>query len=169
VAGTTDTEKKCYHERSKAIDLLRLVFIYLTEGESFSGTAALLKLAGICSITKKAIVQPPEWLGNRKVYIADASGDPIHGSDKADYQLHYAIGLFDLGMKEMALTATETGEKASNFKTFGEKDIVMGIGAYNRYVIIVTSITDAAVEAVLDLYRQQVPHRDGIQRVKVII
>jgi hypothetical protein len=33
--------------------------------------------------------------------LVDASDEPVHGSDKADYRLHYAIGLFDLGMKEM--------------------------------------------------------------------
>jgi hypothetical protein len=142
-------------EIKSAIDLLRLVFIYLTEGKSFSGTAALLQLAGICAISKKAvftrfqkcgewlrwlcesiyrnnkaITQLPGWLGERNVYIVDASDEPVHGSDKADYRLHYAIGLFDLGMKEMALTTTETGEKASNFKAFGEKDIVIGDRAY---------------------------------------
>jgi IS4 transposase len=62
--------------------------------------------------------------------LVDASDGPVHGSDKADYRLHYAIGLFDLGMKEMALTTTETGEKVSNFKTFGERDIVIGDRAY---------------------------------------
>jgi hypothetical protein len=31
-----------------------------------------------------------------------------------------------MGMKEMALTGTGRGEKAGNFKSFGEKDIVMG-------------------------------------------
>jgi len=96
-------------EIKKAIDLLRLVFIYLTEGKSFSGTLALLQLTGICSITKKAvctrfqkcgqwlrwlcehiyqnnkaIVPPPEWLGDRNVYIVDARDEPVHGSDKAD-------------------------------------------------------------------------------------
>jgi hypothetical protein len=111
----------------------------------------MLKLAGICSISKKAvfrrfqkcgewlgwlcqsiyrsnkaIVQAPGWLGERKVYLVDASDEPVHGSEKADYRLHYAIGLYDLGMKEMALTTTETGEKAGNFKTFGERDIVIG-------------------------------------------
>ncbi|MDR2660377.1 MAG: transposase [Spirochaetaceae bacterium] len=138
-----------------AVDLLRLVFLYLTEGKSFSGTAALLQLAGIRSISKKAvftrfqkcgewlrwlceaiyrnnkaIIEPPEWLGGRKVYLVDAGDEPVHGSDKADYRLHYAIGLFDLGMKEMALTGVETGEKASNFKSFGEGDIVVGDRAY---------------------------------------
>jgi IS4 transposase len=33
-------------------------------------------------------------------------------------------------MKEMALTTTETGEKVSNFKNFGEKDMVIGDRAY---------------------------------------
>jgi hypothetical protein len=142
-------------EIKNALDLLRLVFLYLTEGKSFSGTAVLLQLAGICSISKKAVFarfqkcgewlrwlcatiyrnnhairEPPEWLGNRKVYLVDASDEAVRGSDKADYRLHYAIGLFDLGMKEMALTATETGEKASNFKTFGEHDIVIGDRGY---------------------------------------
>jgi hypothetical protein len=78
----------------------------------------------------KTIREPPEWLGNRKAYLVDAGDEPVHGSDKADYRLHYAIGLFDMGMKEMALTKTETGEKASNFKSFGERDIVIGDRAY---------------------------------------
>jgi hypothetical protein len=142
-------------EIKNAVDLLRLVFIYLTEGKSFSGTAALLALSGICSITKKAVFtrfqkcgdwlqwlcehiylnnkairETPEWLGERKVYLVDASDEPVHGSDKADYRLHYAIGLLDLGMKEMALTGTEQGEKVSNFETFGENDIVIGDRAY---------------------------------------
>jgi hypothetical protein len=51
--------------------------------------------------------------------LVDTGDEPAHGSDKADYRLHYALGLFDLGMKEIVLTATERGEKASNFKTFG--------------------------------------------------
>jgi hypothetical protein len=142
-------------EIKSALELLRLVFLYLTEGKSFSGTAALLELGGSCSISKKAvftrfqrsgewlrwlcehlyrnnhaIIEPPQWLGGRKVYAVDASDEPVHGSDKADYRLHYAIGLFDLGMKEMALTGTEIGEKASNFKSFGEQDIMIGDRGY---------------------------------------
>jgi hypothetical protein len=35
-------------------------------------------------------------------------------------------GLFDLGMKRMALTAMKQREKASNFKTFGERNVVIG-------------------------------------------
>jgi hypothetical protein len=42
-------------EIKNAIDLPRLVFLYLTEGKSFSGTAALLHLAGICSMNLPAL------------------------------------------------------------------------------------------------------------------
>jgi hypothetical protein len=124
-------------EIKNAIDLLRLVFLYLTEGKSFRGTAALLRLAGICSISKKAVCtrfqkcgewllwvwesiyrnnqairEAPLWLGDKKVSLVDARDEPVHGSDKADYQLDYEVGLFDLGIKEMALTAAE-GERRS--------------------------------------------------------
>jgi hypothetical protein len=100
-----------------ARDLLRLVFLYLAEGKFFSGTVALLKLGGI-RISKKAVFtrfqgcgewqrwlcehlyrnneavgEGPSWLGERKVYLVDASDGPVHGSDKADYRLHCAIGL----------------------------------------------------------------------------
>jgi hypothetical protein len=121
-----------------AYDLLWLVFLYLTEGRSFSGTAALPELGDICSISKKAVFtrfqkcgewlwwlcehlyrnneaigETPTWVGDRKVYLVDAGDEPVHGSDKADYRLHYATVLFDLGMKEMAPTGTEQGEKVS--------------------------------------------------------
>jgi hypothetical protein len=33
-------------------------------------------------------------------------------------------------MKEMALTGTDQGEKASNFESFGEGDLVLGDRAY---------------------------------------
>lgn len=139
----------------RAEDLLRLIFIYMSEGKSFSGTAALLNLSEICSMTKKAVFTrfqkcgawlqwlcehiyrnnemigtPPEWLEERKVYLVDASDEAVYGSNKTDYRLHYAIGLFDLSMKEMVLTDIKTGEKISNFHRFGEKDIVIGDRAY---------------------------------------
>jgi hypothetical protein len=48
------------------VDLLRLVFLYLTGGKSFSGTAALLELGDICSISEKAVFtrfqKCGEWL-----------------------------------------------------------------------------------------------------------
>jgi hypothetical protein len=53
-------------EIKSVIDLLRLVFLYLTEGKSFSGTAALLELGDLSSISKKAVFtrfqKCGEWL-----------------------------------------------------------------------------------------------------------
>ncbi|MDR0556450.1 MAG: hypothetical protein LBG43_01060 [Treponema sp.] len=79
-----------------------------------------------------------DGLGERKAYLADAGGEPARGSDKADCRPCYAIGLFDLGMKEMALTGTEQGEKVSNFKSFGTKGCIMNMrGDTNRYGLCV--------------------------------
>jgi hypothetical protein len=138
-------------EIKSALDLLRMVFLYLTEGKSSSGRAVLLQRAGICSISEKAaftrfqkrgewlrwpreticrnnkgIVEPPQWLGERKVYAAEAGGEPARGIGGADCRPRCATGLFDLGMKEMALAGTERGEKAGNFTSFGEGEIVIG-------------------------------------------
>ncbi|MDR1910075.1 MAG: hypothetical protein LBQ35_09215 [Spirochaetaceae bacterium] len=88
-----------------------------------------MKLAGIGSMTKKAVFtrfqkcagwlrwlceniyrnnqaipEPLPWLRDKKAYPADASDEPVHGSGKADYRLHYAVGLFDPGMKETLLS-----------------------------------------------------------------
>jgi hypothetical protein len=53
-------------EIKNALDLLRLAFLYLTEGKSFSGTEVLLKLAGVGSTSKKAVFarfqKCGEWL-----------------------------------------------------------------------------------------------------------
>jgi hypothetical protein len=53
-------------EIKNTLDLLRLVFLYLTEGKSFGGAAALLELSGICAISEKAALarfqKCGEWL-----------------------------------------------------------------------------------------------------------
>jgi hypothetical protein len=106
-------------EIKNALDLLRLVFLYLTEGKSFSGTAALLHLAGMCSISKKAVFTRFQKCGEWLRWLCEKI-----------YRNNETIGLFDLGMKEMAPTGTEEGEKVGNFKSFGEGDIVIGDRAY---------------------------------------
>jgi hypothetical protein len=135
-----------------AVELLRVVCLSLTEGKFFSGTAVLLQRGAMGLISKKAVCtrfqtcgewhrwrwehlyrnneEAPVWLGDRKVYLVDARDEPVPGSDTADYRLQYALGLFDLRMKEMGLTATEPGEKAGHFKSFGAKDVVLGERAY---------------------------------------
>jgi hypothetical protein len=138
-----------------AQDLLRLVLLYLTSGKSFGGTAALLNIGAGLKITKKAvftriqkcgawlrwlsenlcrsggmIAAKPEWLGNHEVYAVDASDEPVYGSTESDYRLHYAVNIFTLCMKEMALTKITIGEKLNNFKKFAAGDIILGDGGY---------------------------------------
>jgi hypothetical protein len=136
-------------------DLLRLIFLYLTEGKSFGNTSALLNMSESYHLTKKAIytrmcnsgewlrwlcehlcresqmlVEKPAWLWGKRVYLVDASDESVYGSSKTDFRLHYCVGLFDLGMKEMRLTDAKTGEKLSNFQSFGKDDLIIADRAY---------------------------------------
>jgi hypothetical protein len=52
-------------EIKSAVDLLCMAFLYLTEGKSFSGTATLLRLSNICSISKKAVFTRFQRCGER--------------------------------------------------------------------------------------------------------
>ncbi len=109
----------------RAVDLLRLIFIYMSEGKSFSGTAALLNLSEICSMTKKAeftrfqkcgtwlqwlcehiyrnnemIGTPPEWLEDWKVYLVDAS-------DEAKFWLGIMNELKTRGVNDFLIAAVD--------------------------------------------------------------
>jgi hypothetical protein len=76
------------------------------------------------------VVEKPEWLEGTAVYLVDASDESVHGSSKTDFRLHYSVGLFDLGMKEMYLTDGKTGEKLSNVQNFTKGDLVAADRAY---------------------------------------
>jgi IS4 transposase len=45
--------------------------------------------------------------------------------------------------------------RKTQMRKHGNKELSKAQTAYNRYVIIVTSITDVAAEVILDLYRQR--------------
>jgi hypothetical protein len=131
-------------------DLLKLIFLYLTEGKSFGNTCALLSMSESYHLTKKAmytrmcnsaewlgwlcenlcresrmLVGKPAWLEEKRVYLVDASDESVYGSSKTDFRLHYSVGLFDLGMKELRLTDAKTGEKLGNFQSFGKDDLII--------------------------------------------
>jgi hypothetical protein len=76
------------------------------------------------------LVEKPVWLEGKQVYLVDASDESVYGSSKSDYRLHYSVGLFDLGMKEMRLTDGKRGEKLSNFQRFGKDDLIIAERAY---------------------------------------
>jgi hypothetical protein len=136
-------------------DLLRLIFVYLSEGKSFGITSAITKMGDGFELSKKAVwsrirnsaqwlgwlcqniyryqgilVEKPEWLLGKKVCLVDGSEEVLCGSKKTYYLLHYCIDLFSLSMKEMRLTDIKSGEKLSNFMSFATGDIVVGDRAY---------------------------------------
>ncbi|MDR2247458.1 MAG: hypothetical protein LBE17_12450 [Treponema sp.] len=76
------------------------------------------------------LVERPGWLEGKGVYLVDASDESVYGSSKTDFRLHYCVALFDLGMKEMRLTDAKTGEKLSNFESFGKGDLIIVDRAY---------------------------------------
>jgi hypothetical protein len=131
-------------------ELLRLIFLYLTDGKSFAGTSALLQMLGNIVMSKIAIwkrignsakwiqwmcvnfclahgilVDKPLWLTDKRVCLVDGSEEALAGNNKTYFRLHYALDLFSLGMVEMSLTDIKTGEKLTNFKGFGKNDIVV--------------------------------------------
>jgi hypothetical protein len=62
--------------------------------------------------------------------VVDARDESVYGSSKTDFRLHYCVGLFDPGMKEIRLTDAKTGEKLSNFQSFGKDDRIIADRAY---------------------------------------
>ena len=146
-------------ERSRKIknaeELLRINLLYLTSGESFGKTSAILRLTDQNSLNKNAVyerivksrdwlkwlcenisrnagelVKKPEWLKDKKVCLIDASDVSKKGSNGSDYKLHYNVELFNLEMREMHITETSVGEKLINFKNLGTDDIVIADRMY---------------------------------------
>jgi hypothetical protein len=142
-------------EIKTAGELLRMILIYLTEGKSFAGTSALLKLSSQIRMSKVAVfkrmrnsaqwlrwlceniyqnagllAQKPRWLRKKTVVLVDATQTVKSGAQKQKYLLHYSLELFTLSLREFLLTEESTGEKLQNFKDFGPQDIVMADRAY---------------------------------------
>jgi hypothetical protein len=137
--------------------LLRLILLYLTEGKSFAGTSAIAQLSGEAELSKVALFKrmrnsaawlrwlceniyrragltatKPQWLKNKNVKAVDGSEDVKCGVRRQCYMLHYSLDLFTLEVSELLVTDRKTGEKLSNFKRFGEGDIVMGDRIYGN-------------------------------------
>jgi len=142
-------------EIKTAEELLRLILLYLTEGKSFRGTSALMRLSGEAEMSDVAVIKrmrnsaawlqwlcenicrkagliaaKPKWLKKKNVLVVDGSEDVKCGARRQCYILHYSINLFTLAAREIMVTDNRTGEKLSNFKQFGKDDIVMGDRMY---------------------------------------
>ena len=104
-------------------ELLRLILLYLTEGKSFRGTSALMRLAGEAEISDVAAlkrmrnsaawlqwlcenihrragltVPKPLWLKNKNVKIAGGSEDVKCGVRRQCYMPRYSLDLFTMGL-----------------------------------------------------------------------
>jgi hypothetical protein len=139
-------------------ELLQLIFLYITAGESFGVTSAITQqdidgfgmvksavwkrvrncgewLRWLCENIYRnqgLIVEKPEYLKNKRVCLIDATEDASSGSvgNKIFRRLHYCIDLFTLCVVDLHLTDRKTGEKISNFDCFGKNDIVIGDRIY---------------------------------------
>jgi hypothetical protein len=136
-------------------ELLKLILLYLTEGKSFAGTSALLRMGGDIELNKIGVykrirssaewlkwlcgnfyrhngllAEKPQWLKGKQVCLVDSSEDVICGSRKSYFRLHYCLDLFTLGMRELKVTDIKTGEALTNFTNIRKNDIVVGDRIY---------------------------------------
>ena len=144
-------------EIKTAEELLQLILLYLTEGKSFRGTSALIRLSGGAELSDVAvlkrmrnsaawlqwlceniyrqagiIVRKPAWLKNKNVKAVDGTEDVKCGIRRQCYMLHYCLDIFTLAAQELHVTDIKTGEKLSNFTQFRKDDIVMGDRMYGN-------------------------------------
>lgn len=136
-----------------AAELLEMNLLYLTVGESFGITAALINTATEKTMSKNAVykricgswrwlrwmaqqlfeeeglqIAKPEWL-DKKVIAVDGSELSIKGSKKGDYWLHCAFDIFNFSYRSMEITEFGAGEKLSRH-VIEPGDIVLADRAY---------------------------------------
>lgn len=136
-------------------ELLHLNLLYLTEAGSYQNTSTLMELSMNIRVNKEATrkriqgswpwlrwmahrlcreqgfaMEPPAWLGGRRVQLADATDACLRGSDGTDYRLHFLFNLFEYACTHMELTpSAEGGEKLTRFPATAE-DIFVADRAY---------------------------------------
>jgi hypothetical protein len=155
-------------------DLLTLILLYMTEGESLQMTSAMMKLAGI-SVNKNAVheriksswrwleylskkvcqesgclIEKPEWLEGKEVCLADGSEMAIKGSKGGDYYPHYMFNLFQFSCRQLELTTRQEGEKMSIFEEIKAGDIVIADRNYGNMKAI-EHIKEKGAEFILRL------------------
>lgn len=135
-------------------DLLRILLLWADTG-SLGETSAFLKGTGDFPLNKNALFERvqksvdwlewivtnylteqkyleerPDWLGEMRVLLLDATNSSKPGSQGVDYRLHELRELFTLRAVERHLTGVETGETVRNFSLIGCGDLLVGDRAY---------------------------------------
>jgi hypothetical protein len=137
-----------------AESLLRLNMLYLTNEGSFQQAALGMALTEGIRMSKVAAfnriknsgewmrwmakellemegmaLPKPEFLGERRVILIDASDEVVKGSRQSDYRLHYAFDLFDFRCKSVEVTGIKEGEKLGRY-SINEDEIVIADRIY---------------------------------------
>ena len=137
-----------------AEDLLYLVLLYLTGAVSFQIASTLMRLSTDIRMNKEAVrkrimgswkwlrwmghrlclkqgymIKKPEWIGERRVLLVDATDMALRGSSTSEYRLHYAFDLYEYSCAQAELTGICEGEKLSRYG-LRPGDIVVGDRAY---------------------------------------
>lgn len=139
-----------------AEELLRLIFLYQTTGDSYGLTAALTQISenqtglskqavqhriissgdwlkwlceNICR-EKEYLYTAPEWLKGYRVCVVDASNYSKLGSNTTDFRLHYMMELFNLNMTEHYFTDASEGEKLTRYQKIQKNDLILADRAY---------------------------------------
>ena len=137
----------------RAESLLRLNMLYTTNEGSFQAAAMGMELSEGIVLSKTAaakrirksgewlrwmsaemcgregMVRKPEFLGERKVKIVDASDEVTRGKTKSTWRLHYVFDLFGFCSTGMELTSNKEGERLSRHEV-DAGDIMMADRIY---------------------------------------
>jgi hypothetical protein len=137
-----------------AESLLRLNMLYITNEGSFQMAAMGMALSEKIVISKEAtakrirksgewlrwmaeelckkqgsVVEKPEFLGERKVKLIDASDETTRGKEKSTWRLHYMFDLFGFCCPSMELTTNKEGERLTRHE-IEENDIIIADRTY---------------------------------------
>ena len=137
-------------------ELLRLNFLYQTQGETYGLTSALTQIsenqeglnktavknrivnsAGwlkwICENLCRQegfLVDPPKWLEKYDVELVDASDYACNGSRGSDFRFHYMMNLFTMNTTEMYFTKATEGETLTRYTRIKENQIIVADRGY---------------------------------------
>jgi len=128
-----------------------LVLLYLTGAGPFQNASMLMRLSTDIRLNKEAVrkrimgcwawlrwmrhrlclkqgyaIEKPEWIGERRILLADATDMALRGSNTSDYRLHYAFDLYEYRCAQAELTGIAEGEKLSRYELQSGDIVVAG-------------------------------------------
>jgi len=145
-------------EIKTADELLALNLLHVKDGGSYQATSALMKLTAGISLDKNAVyhrikaswkwlqwmaegvcrlqgitIPKPEYIGEKRVRLIDASNVALKGSKSNDYRLHYDFDLFGFQCRSMEITTVSEGEKLTRYE-IAPNDIMIADRIYGTTV-----------------------------------